>query len=378
MAIYCDQAATSFPKPGKVIEAIRSFLTRVSGSPGRSAHRLSIEAGKEVLEARETVAEFFNCPSSDQVVFTANATESLNLVLLGLLQSGDHVVVTSMEHNSVMRPLQYLKGALNVDFTIVSSDKQGILFPDDIKSALRPETRLIVVNHASNVTGTVAPIEYVGALKGEALFMVDAAQSAGMIPIDIERARIDFLAFTGHKSLFGPTGIGGLCLLRDISLNPLKRGGTGSRSESWIHPDFLPDRYESGTPNTVGIVGLKAGIEFIKEQGLDRIRAAEASLTQRLIDGLKSIKKVTVYGTEKVEDRTAVVSFNIEHKTPSEVCLLLDRSYGIMARSGLHCAPLAHKTIGTFPEGTSRLSLGYFNTTEEVDQIVKAVEQISS
>ncbi|MEW6328361.1 MAG: aminotransferase class V-fold PLP-dependent enzyme [Thermodesulfobacteriota bacterium] len=375
--IYCDQAATSFPKPKAVIEAISSFLTNTSGSPGRSAHRYAIEAGRAVFEAREGVADFFNCPSSEQVIFTANVTESLNLVLLGLLQPGDHVVTTSMEHNSVMRPLQYLKESRNVDFTVVSCDDRGRLDPEDIQKALRPETRLVVVNHASNVTGTILPIEAVGEIKGDAFFLIDTAQSAGVIPIDMQGAGVDFLAFTGHKSLLGPAGIGGLCLSKDIRLNPLKRGGTGSRSESWAHPDFLPDRYESGTPNTVGIVGLDAGIRFIQEQGLERIRGHELQLIRQMMEGLSGIKCVKIYGPRAADEKTGIVSLNIEGKSPSEVCLILDRKYGIMTRGGLHCAPIAHKTIGTFPDGTVRLSLSYFNIMEEVDQVIRAIDEIS-
>ncbi len=375
--IYCDQAATSFPKPRGVVEAISSFLTNASGSPGRSAHRWAIEAGRAVFEAREAVAGLFNCPSSEQVIFTANVTESLNLVLLGLLQSGDHVVTTSMEHNSVMRPLQYLKESRNVDFTVVFCDDQGRLAPEDIQEAIRPETKLIIVNHASNVTGTILPIEAVGNIKGDAFFLVDAAQSAGVIPVDMQKAKIDFLAFTGHKSLLGPTGIGGLCLPRDVPLNPLKRGGTGSRSESWIHPDFLPDRYESGTPNTVGIVGLKAGIKFILDQGLEQVRAHEVNLASRMMDGLSPVNRVRIYGPRTTDEKTAIVSLNVENKSPSEVCLVLDRKYGIMTRGGLHCAPVAHKTIGTFPGGTVRFSFAYFNTAEEVDQAVRSIYEIS-
>lgn len=377
MPIYCDQAATSFPKPRTVVEAISSFLTSTSGSPGRSAHRYALEAGRAVFEARETVAAFFNCPSSEQVIFTANVTESLNLVLLGLLKPGDHVVTTSMEHNSVMRPLSYLQESRNVQLTVVYGDDQGRLAPEDIKKAIRPETKLIIINHASNVTGTILPIEAVGDVKGEAFFLVDTAQSAGVIPIDMQRTKVDFLAFTGHKSLFGPTGLGGLCLSQDIPLSPLKRGGTGSRSESWIQPDFLPDRYESGTPNTVGIVGLKAGIKFIQGQGLEQIKAHEAGLISQMMDGLSAVKGLKIYGPHAADKKTAIISLNLEGKSPSEVCLILDRKYGIMTRGGLHCAPIAHKTIGTFPEGTVRFSLGYFNTMEEVNKVIRAIYEIS-
>lgn len=377
MPVYCDNAATSFPKPKTVIDAICDFLRSVSGSPGRSAHSMSIEAGREVLEARESLAAFFNCPSSDQVIFTANATEALNLVIMGLLKPGDHVVASSMEHNSVMRPLEYLRESGGVDYTLVPADDRGRIRPMDISAALRRETKLICVVHASNVTGGAVDIGEIGRLKGNALLLVDAAQSAGVLPIDMVKDRVDFLAFTGHKSLYGPTGVGGLCLLRDEPLNPLKRGGTGSRSESLFHPEFLPDRYESGTPNSAGIVGLKAGVQFIREEGLDKISSFEAYLTDRLIAGLREMRRVRLYGPDKTETRTSAISFNVEGKTPSETCLLLDKRYGIMARCGLQCAPLAHKTIGTFPQGTVRLSPGYFNTMEEIDQIIAAVDRIA-
>lgn len=375
--IYCDQAATSFPKPGNVIAAVNGFLKHCSGSPGRSAHRFGINSGKQVFETRELLADFFHCASSDQVIFTSNATESLNLVLMGLLEPGDHVVTTSIEHNSVMRPLQYLKESRGVEFSVTACDEKAGLDPKEIGKAFKKRTKLLVVNHASNVTGTVLPIEEIAALKQDALLLVDAAQSAGVLPIDMEKMGIDFLAFTGHKSLFGPTGIGGLCLARDLNLNPLKRGGTGSRSESWTHPDFLPDRYESGTPNTLGIVGLKAGLEFIMEEGLDRIRRHELELIQKLHDGLSRMERVKVYGPSDVHKKTSVVSLNVNGKAPSEICLALDKKYGIMTRGGLQCAPAAHKTIGTFPEGTVRISLGYFNTPFEVEEILKAIYQIS-
>ncbi|MFH1148205.1 MAG: aminotransferase class V-fold PLP-dependent enzyme [Pseudomonadota bacterium] len=374
--IYCDQAATSFPKPERVITAVNDFLTSCSGSPGRSAHRFGIDSGRQVFETRELLADFFHCASSDQVIFTSNATEALNLVLLGLLEPGDHVITTSIEHNSVMRPLQYLKEARGVDFSIAACDAKGGLDPGDIKRALQKKTRLLVVNHASNVTGTILPVEEVAAIKDGALLLVDAAQSAGVLPIDMEKMGIDFLAFTGHKSLFGPTGTGGLCLARNVPLTPLKRGGTGSRSESWTHPEFLPDRHESGTPNTLGIAGLKAGLEFIIKEGLDRIRRHELELIQRLYDGLSGMKRVKIYGPNAANEKTAVISLNIDGKKPSEVCLMLDKEHAIMTRGGLQCAPAAHKTIGTFPEGTVRVSLGYFNTAFEVEEILKAIDEI--
>jgi cysteine desulfurase family protein len=380
--IYFDNAATSWPKPPRVLEAMSNFMTEVGGSPGRSAHRLSIEAGRIVYEAREVLARLFNVTDPLRVVFGLNATEALNLALQGVLRAGDHVVTSSMEHNSVMRPLRALEETGQVEITVVPCSSQGFLDPGDLESALRSNTRMIVLNHASNVVGSVLPVGEAGSIarRHGALLLVDAAQTAGAYSLDMNSMGIDLLAFTGHKALFGPQGTGGLCMGQRVAvadIEPVKRGGTGSRSEREEQPEFLPDMCESGTPNTVGLAGLLAGAEYVIHEGVERIRAGEVELTRRLMAGLLEIPGVTVYGGHDAELQTANVSFNIEGLAPSEVGLTLDEDYEVMSRVGLHCAPAAHRTIGTFPVGTVRFSLSYFNTTDEVDEALMAVRRIA-
>jgi cysteine desulfurase family protein len=379
--IYFDNAATSWPKPPRVAEAMIHFLNEVGANPGRSAHRLAVEAGRIVYNAREAVAELFNAPDPLRVVFGHNVTEALNLALRGLLRPGDHVITSSMEHNSVMRPLRALEQQ-GVEVTVVRCSTEGFLDPADVEAAVRPNTTMIVLNHASNVVGTLLPVAEAGriARRHGLLLLVDAAQTGGAYPIDVQADSIDLLAFTGHKSLYGPMGTGGLIIGEWVDverMEPLKRGGTGSRSEWEEQPDFLPDLCESGTPNAVGLAGLEAGVRWVLEQGVDAIRAHEVELTQRLIDGLTDIPGVTVYGGLDATHQTATVSFNIAGMEPSEVGLLLDEEYGILCRVGLHCAPAAHKIIGTFPTGTVRFGLGAFNTQGEVDAAVAAVGQLA-
>jgi cysteine desulfurase family protein len=340
-----------------------------------------VEAGRTVYDAREVMAELFNAPDPLRVVFCLNATEALNLALQGLLRPGDHVITSSMEHNSVMRPLRALERR-GVEVTVVRCLTEGFLDPVDIEAAIKRSTKMIVLNHASNVVGTILPIAEAGEIahRHGLLLLVDAAQTAGAYPIDVEADKIDLLAFTGHKSLYGPMGTGGLYIGERVNLKefePLKRGGTGSRSELEKQPDFLPDMCESGTPNAVGLAGLAAGVRWVLERGVEAIRAHEVELAQRLIDGLRDIPGVTVYGGLDATRQTATVSFNIAGMEPSEVGLRLDEEYGILCRVGLHCAPAAHKTIGTFPIGTVRFGLGVFNTLEEVDAAVAAVGQLA-
>lgn len=375
--IYLDNAATSYPKPSCVIEAITSTITSTSLSPGRSAHEFSLRAGRIIFEARETVADFFGCRDSSRVIFTSNVTEALNYGLHGLLRPGDHVITTGLEHNSVMRPLRHLEKKLGLSISILPTTEKGEILSDDLPATLRDNTRLIIVNHVSNVTGTMAPIEHISRHKGNALLMVDAAQSAGIFPIDIEKLDIDFLAFTGHKALFGPTGTGGFILRKGIDITPLKMGGTGSNSEFEEQPRFSPDCYEAGTPNTLGIAGLAAGIEFIRQTGIDTIRLHEQKLLSQLLDGLSRIKNIHVYAPRISAGRSAVVSINCTGKSPSEVSLQLDRRFGIMVRPGLHCSPSAHRAIGTFPQGTLRISCGYFNTSRDISDCLEALEYIS-
>ena len=380
--IYFDNAATSYPKPEEVLEAIIDFTNNIGGSPGRSGHRLSIEAARILYQCRENLAELFNVSDPLKIIFTLNATEAINLVLKGLLYRGDHVITSSMEHNAVMRPLHELEKN-GVQVQVIPCTFDGVLNPEDIERAIKKNTALIVLNHASNVTGTILPIQCAGkiARKNNILFLVDAAQTAGSYPLDIEKNHIDLLAFTGHKGLFGPTGTGGLVIGENVDIHkitPLKTGGTGSRSESEIHPDFLPDLYESGTQNIAGITGLNAGVRYILERGVEEIREYEISLTEKLIQGLKEISGVTVYGNNGIGEQAAVVSFNISNQSPSDIGLKLDEEYDIMCRIGLHCSPSAHRTIGTLPAGTVRFSMSIFNTVQEIEKALMAVRRIAS
>jgi cysteine desulfurase/selenocysteine lyase len=379
--IYFDNAATSWPKPPGVAEAMVHFLDEIGANPGRAAHRRAIEAGRIVYEAREAVCELFGAPDPLRVVWCKNVTEALNLALRGLLRAGDQVVTSSMEHNSVMRPLRALQGD-GVEVTVLGCSPQGLLDPTDVEAALRPHTRMVALNHASNVVGTLLPVAEVGAIcrRHGVLLLVDAAQTAGAYPVDVQADGIDLLGFTGHKSLGGPMGTGGLIVgdrVDEMQLEPLLRGGTGSNSERELQPEFLPDKYESGTPNAVGLAGLLVGLRWVLAQGVDAIRAHEVALTQRLIEGLRHIPGVTVYGTLDSELQTATVSFNITGMPSSEVGLRLDDDYGILCRVGLHCSPAAHKTIGTFPSGTVRFGMSGFNTMDEVETALAAIAELA-
>lgn len=375
--VYLDNAATSFPKPDEVATVMDRLLRSTALSPGRAAHAFSLAAGREIFAAREQLARFFGCPDSSRLIFTANVTEALNVGLFGLLNEGGHVIASGMEHNSVMRPLRHLEAQGRITLSVLPASAAGETDPAELAKAHRPATRLIVVNHVSNVTGTVAPLAELAALKGEALLLVDAAQSAGVLPLDVTALGIDFLAFTGHKGLLGPTGTGGFVLGQGIELPPFKMGGTGSASEFEVQPDFAPDCYEAGTPNTLGIAGLAAGVRFIEETGLAAIRNHEMALTRRFLDGLSQIKGATLYGLPAGDHRGAVVSFRLAGKEVDEVAYRLDRDFGIMVRAGLHCAPLAHRSIGTFPEGTVRVSFGFFNTMDEVAYCLDALVRIA-
>ncbi len=379
--IYLDNAATSHPKPESVIQAMAAFMRYVGGNPGRSGHRLSIEAGRVVFEAREKIAALFGFSDSSRVIFGQNATEAVNLGLKGLLRPGDHVITSSMEHNSVMRPLRALERE-GIELAVVPCSREGFLDPAEIQKAIRKNSRMVVLNHGSNVVGTLLPLEPVGEIcrKHGILFLVDAAQTAGAIPIDLEKEKIDLLVFTGHKALFGPQGTGGLVIGQRVdekTLQPLKRGGTGSRSEFEEQPDFLPDRCESGTPNAVGLAGLRAGLDFILGLGIEKIRDHERKLTTRLIQGLLEIPGTIVYGSRDAERQCATVSFNLKNWAPSDLSLRLDEKYGILTRVGLHCAPSAHRTIGTFPDGTVRASLSYLNTKEDIEQTLLAIRTLA-
>ncbi len=377
---YLDNAATSWPKPEAVYRAMDRFSREIGGSPGRSAHRLSVAAARVILEARENAARLLGVSDPMRVVFTKNTTEALNLAILGLLSPGDHVVTSSVEHNSVMRPLRFLESN-GVEVTAVRCSREGALDPADVAAAIRPNTRAVFMTHASNVAGTILPVEEIGTITRERgiVLGVDAAQTAGAVPLSMEQAKIDLLAFTGHKSLFGPQGTGGLCIGPGMEwrLRPLLRGGTGSRSEFEEQPDFLPDMFESGTPNTVGLAGLAAGTATILEVGVESVRRHEEILTAAFLDGLHTLRGVTVYGPSESARRIPVVSLNVGDLSPAEVSLVLDERFGILTRPGLHCAPAAHRTLRTFPDGAVRFSFSLFSDATDVTAALEALEEIS-
>jgi cysteine desulfurase family protein len=378
--IYLDNAATSWPKPEVVYKTMDEFLRKKGGNPGRGSHSMALAARQTVDETRMLIARFINAPEINRVIFTLNCTDALNLGLKGLLKPGDHVVTSCIGHNSLVRPLRKLE-RLGVKVTWVpSSPDSGVLSPRDIEAAITKDTKLVVVTHASNVTGVIQPIEEYGAvtLRRHLIFMVDAAQTAGKYPIDVQASNIDLLAFSGHKGLFGPPGTGALYIGNRVNLDSLREGGTGSYSEEEEQPAILPDRYESGTQNSVGISGLGAGLKYIREEGLEKIIAREQSLTDSLIEGLLKIPEIVLYISKDRLKQAPVISFNIKGFTPRDVGTILDQTFDIKVRTGLHCAPMMHKTIGTFPLGTIRLSPGYFNTAEDIEITIKAIEKISS
>ena len=380
--IYVDNAATSWPKPPGVADAVVRFLNEVGANPGRSGHRLSIEAARIVSDVREAIADLFGADDPLRVVFTHNITHALNTALFGLLRPGDHVITSSVEHNAMMRPLAALSSR-DISFTAVPCSPDGVLDPSAIEAAIQPETKLIAVTHASNVLGTLLPVDRIGeiARRNGLLMLVDAAATAGCIPLNMERDRIDLLAFTGHKCLLGPMGTGGLVIGPRVEagmIRPLVYGGTGSRSAREEQPPFLPDLLESGTLNVAGLAGLGAALHWIRTQGPENIKSSYRDIGGRLRGHLSTIDGVTVYGTADPDRRTATVSFRIEGMSPSEAGLMLDERFSVLCRIGLHCAPRAHSTAGTFPEGTVRFSPGLFTTPQEVDAAAEAVYQLAS
>lgn len=376
--IYLDNAASSCPKPAVVIEAVDRCLREYCANPGRGAHKTAVAAARVIYQTRQKAARFLGVKDSSDLIFTMNATDSLNLAMYGLLRPGDHVVSSTVEHNAVLRPLKVLADA-GVDVFLVGSDPAGRVDPGDIIGALRPNTRLVVLSHASNVTGAIQPIEEIAAaLKERGVpLLVDAAQSAGALPIDMKMTPVTMLACTGHKSLMGPQGIGMLFISPDIDLRTIRQGGTGTRSEEPQDALPRPDRYEAGTLNTPGIAGLGAGIDFLNEQGLDKLFSHKNRLTEMLHRGLAETGKVKVYGPALGEPRGPLVSFNVGDMPSSEVAAILDRDYDIASRAGLHCAPGAHEVMGTRQRGAVRLSVGPFNTENEIEATIKAVGEIA-
>lgn len=379
MPIYLDNAATSFPKPDEVRQAMVAVMQDAGANPGRGGHQLVLEAGRVVFDAREAAAEIIGAADATRIAFTANATEALNLGLFGLLKAGDRVVTTSMEHNSVTRPLRVLQER-GVRVCKVAADGFGRVHAADIRRACAEKTTMVILSHCSNVTGTLQPIEEIGpwCRREGILFFVDAAQSAGLFPLDVASMSIDLLAVPGHKGLLGPQGTGFLYAREGLEPVPLIYGGTGGNSLSELPPEQMPERLEAGTLNTPGLAGLAAGIRFLQREGLLRVREHEKQLVAELVAGLRGIPGVRLYGPRHSDDHGGVLSLTIDERDPSEIGFLLDREHGILTRVGLHCAPDAHRTIGTFPRGTVRLSPGYFNTLEEMHYTISAIAALAS
>ena len=375
--IYVDNGATTFPKPKIVTDKIMECSLGYAGNPGRSGHKLAMKMDLEIYETREKICKLINGNEVLNVIFTFNATDSLNLAIKGVLEKGDHVVTTSMEHNSVLRPLNQLRKDGIIDLSIVYADNKGYIEPQKIFDAVTTNTKMIVTTHMSNVFGTIVDIKSIGEFcrDNNILYLVDAAQSIGVLDIDVQDMNIDLLAFPGHKALFGPMGTGGLYIKEGIKVKPLKQGGTGSYSHSIDQPELYPDSLESGTPNGVGIIALGKGIDFINQVGLENIRNHEISLKNHFIDLLKDNDDIILYGT--LDDRQgAVVSLNVKNMDSSEVSYILSDEFDIYTRPGFHCAPLAHKSLGTDELGAIRFSFGYFNTIEEVEQCANALKNI--
>lgn len=381
MNIYLDNAATSRNKPQAVFQGMEKFFLQNNCNPGRGAYELSLDAGREVMEARESIAELFGMKEGQEVVFTQNITIALNIAIKGLLKKEDHVLITGLEHNGVVRPLRALKEKIGISYSVIPSDRAGRIDLQATEELINTNTKMIIATHASNVVGTLVPIKELGSLaKKHGLdFIVDTAQTAGLIPLDFEEIGATVLAFTGHKHLLGPMGIGGFCVSRENAkrIQTLYEGGTGSISDKEEQPDFLPDRFESGTLNTLGIVGLKGAVDYLREVGIKNIQTKERALTERLLEGLKDLSSIKIYGPQNPDEQTGTVAINIDEIDNAELSFVLDKKFGIMTRPGLHCAPLAHKTIGTFPEGVLRISIGHFTTEEEIDYCLNCLEKIT-
>ena len=381
--IYLDQASTTYPKPECVAKAVYEYMTGNGSNINRGCYENAYDTEEVVLETRELLCELFDGPDCKNVVFTKNVTESLNVVLKGFLKPGDHVLLSSMEHNAVMRPIRQLEKN-GVEFDRVPCSEQGELKLQSMEALLRQNTKAVVMMHASNVCGTILPLKEVGAFcKTHGLkFIADCAQTAGTMPISMKEMNIDVLCFTGHKGLYGPQGIGGFVLQEEMisEMTPLLSGGTGSISHTEEIPEFMPDRFEPGTMNLPGIFGLNSALSWIDKVGIENIYNKERTLTRLFLEEIGKLdpkgEKIKLVGKKTEEGRTAVVSIQTPGRDVSEVAYLLDKNYGIMTRVGLHCAPSAHQTLGTYPTGTVRFSFGYFNTEEEVLFAVKALEEI--
>ena len=378
--IYLDNASTSFPKAPTVATAMSDYITNRGININRGSYALAYDVEDIIYTTRQRLNTLFNGHDPSHVIFTQNVTMSLNMVIKGLLKAGDHVLVSSMEHNAVMRPLTQLLDK-DITFDTIPCDSTGSIQMKSIEPLIRPNTVALIINHASNVCGTIQPLESIGPIcKAHNLqFIVDAAQTAGVIPIDVKACHIDALCFTGHKGLLGPQGIGGIILTKEMAQNltPLIAGGTGSFSHLETLPTHMPDAFESGTLNLPGIIGLNEGFAYIESQGMENIHNHELALTQSFLEGLQSIDGINIVGKQNIQDRTAVVSITIDGMDPASIAYELESAYHIMTRVGLHCAPRAHQTLGTYPEGTVRFSFGYANTLKDVESALSALQRIA-
>ena len=377
--VYLDNSATSWPKPNRVYRAVYEFMKKSGANPGRGGHKMAVEASEVVYFCRELMCSVFNAPTPSNVVFTKNTTEALNMAIKGVVKKGDHIITTSMEHNSVLRVLYKLAIEDIITYDIVNGDYKGYVKACDIEAKIKPNTRLVIVNHISNVCGSVQPIYDIGILckKHKLYFLVDGAQSAGVIPIDMYKNNISLLALAGHKGLMGPMGTGALIVADGIKLNTICEGGTGSYSKELLQPLEMPDRLESGTLNAPGICGLLEGLKYISVVGINNIYEHELALTQLFLKGLNDIKNIKVYGPSAGDLRCGVVSLNIDGKDCVEMAGILSDKYNIAVRAGYHCAYLAHETIGSSDTGTIRFSFGPFNTAEDVQKSLFALKNMS-
>jgi cysteine desulfurase/selenocysteine lyase len=379
--IFLDNAATTFPKPESVYAFMDQFYRRAGVNPGRSGYDLCMEAGELLDNTRRLLARFFNGSDFNRLCFTYNATDALNLIIFGMLAEGDHAITTTLEHNSVLRPLYHLSQYGGVEVDHVPFDSAGFIDPEEIRSRFRSNTRLVIVNHGSNVIGTVQPIREIGRHCREhgIHFAVDASQTAGHLAIDVEKDNVDLLAFTGHKSLLGPTGIGGVYVREGVSIRQTRAGGTGVRSAERLHLEDYPFRLEYGTPNILGAAGLHAGVGWILERGIETIHGQEMALTSQLREGLEQIEGVRLYCQNSLKNHLSVMSFNVEGLEAGETGTMLDVDYGIACRTGLHCAPLVHEQLGTSKiKGSVRFGIGPFNTEDHISAAVKAVADIAA
>lgn len=380
MQLYVDNAATTFPKPNSVYNEMLNYMTTIGGNPGRGASTSSLSGNKIIFQCRNALCNLFKYTDTKNVIFTSNITMSLNILIKGSVKPGWHVITSSMDHNSTLRTLKDLEMKGIIELDILKCSPSGLIDIDEFKNSIKPNTKLVVLSHASNIIGAIQPLEIIGAIckENNIFFIVDSAQTAGVLPLDFKALNCSALAFTGHKSLLGPQGIGGFIIDDEFNeiCDSLILGGTGSSSSDIIQPNFLPDKFESGTLNTPGIVGLLAGINFIKNEGLDTIREHEEHLTQKFIDGVLNINSIQVYGDHNASSRTSTVSINSSIMDNSTLGYILDSEYNIITRTGLHCAPLAHKTINTYPHGTLRLSFGYFNNEKDIDYILKSIDKV--